>query len=129
MNRILVAEDDHDIGELIRLILEHGGSEVVNAQDGVEALTLAKRSRVVAFLLDVKMPGLSGLDVCKRLRASRETKETPIIFISARGQESEIHAGLNAGANAYVVKPFDPEDLWSMVDGIITSGQYGIIKQ
>jgi DNA-binding response OmpR family regulator len=129
MRRILVAEDDRDIGQLIKLILEHGGSEVVSAQDGVEALSMAKRGFFDAFLLDVRMPGVSGLDVCKRLRARRATEKTPIIFISARGQESEIHAGLNAGANAYVVKPFDPDDLWEMVDGIITSGQYGIVKQ
>jgi len=129
MTRILVAEDDRDIGQLIKLILEFGGSEVVSAKDGVEALTLAKRGVFDAFLLDVRMPGVSGLDVCKKLRARRATEKTPIIFISARGQESEIHAGLNAGANAYVVKPFDPDDLWEMVDGIITSGRFGIVKQ
>ncbi|MFN2188821.1 MAG: response regulator transcription factor [Candidatus Promineifilaceae bacterium] len=128
MKRILVAEDDRDIGELIRLILEHGGSQVTSAKDGQEALTLAQQSQYDAFVLDVKMPRLSGLDVCRRLRSSHETKDTPIIFISARGQESEIHAGLNAGANAYVVKPFDPEDLWSMVDGVMSSGEYGIVK-
>ena len=130
MSRILVAEDDRDISILIRLILEFGGSEVVSAQNGNEALTLAQEDRFDAFLLDVKMPGISGLDLCRHLRARRETRHTPIIFISAKGQESEIHAGLNAGANAYVVKPFDPDDLWSMVDGIITRGShYSMIPQ
>ena len=128
MKRILVAEDDRDIGELIRLILEYGGSEVVNARDGEEALTLARRSQYDAFLLDIKMPRLSGLDLCRMLRAGQDTRHTPIIFISAGGQESEIHAGLNAGANAYVVKPFDPEDLWLMVDGVMSSPEYGIVQ-
>ena len=129
MKRILVVEDDRDIGNLIRLILEFGGSEVVSAQNGDDALTLALRDRFDAFLFDVKMPGLSGLDLCKRLRARKATKETPIIFISARGQESEIHAGLNAGANAYVVKPFDPDDLWMMVDQVITGSRFGMVRQ
>ncbi|MGB3716387.1 MAG: response regulator [Candidatus Promineifilaceae bacterium] len=129
MTRILVAEDDHDIGELIRLILEFGGSEVVAARNGVEALTIATRVRFDAVLLDVRMPGLSGLEVCRRLRAQKDTKDTPIIFISARGQESEIHAGINAGANAYVVKPFDPDDLSTMVYGLLAQSRQGPVAR
>ncbi|HET6443362.1 MAG TPA: response regulator [candidate division Zixibacteria bacterium] len=119
MTRILVAEDDLEIGELIRLILEFGGSEVTSARNGTDALKLANRGNFDAVLLDVRMPGLSGLEVCRRLRAGENFRDIPIIFISARGQESEIHAGLNAGADAYVVKPFDPDDLTAMVFGLL----------
>lgn len=119
MTRILVAEDDLEIGELIRLILEFGGSEVTSARNGTDALKLANRGNFDAVLLDVRMPGLSGLEVCRRLRAGENFQDIPIIFISARGQESEIHAGLNAGADAYVVKPFDPDDLSAMVYGLL----------
>lgn len=119
MTRILVAEDDQEIGELIRLILEFGGSEVTTARNGTDALRLAVRGSFDAVLLDVRMPGISGLEVCRRLRAGKDFEDTPIIFISARGQESEIHAGLNAGADAYVVKPFDPDDLSAMVYGLL----------
>jgi DNA-binding response OmpR family regulator len=119
MTRILVAEDDLEIGELIRLILEFGGSEVTSARNGTDALRLANRGNFDAVLLDVRMPGLSGLEVCRRLRAGENFQDIPIIFISARGQESEIHAGLNAGADAYVVKPFDPDDLSAMVYGLL----------
>ena len=119
MTRILVAEDDLEIGELIRLIPEFGGSEVTSARNGTDALKLANRGNFDAVLLDVRMPGLSGLEVCRRLRAGENFQDIPIIFISARGQESEIHAGLNAGADAYVVKPFDPDDLSAMVYGLL----------
>ena len=129
MTRILVAEDDHDIGELIRLILEFGGSEVVAVRNGVDALKIATRGRFDAVLLDVRMPGLSGLEVCRRLRAQKDTQDTPIIFISARGQESEIHAGINAGANAYVVKPFDPDDLSTMVYGLLAHNSQSIVAR
>jgi DNA-binding response OmpR family regulator len=129
MTRILVAEDDHDIGELIRLILEFGGSEVVAARNGLEALKKAAIGGFDAVLLDVRMPGLSGLEVCRRLRAEKDTEDTPIIFISARGQESEIHAGINAGADAYVVKPFDPDDLSAMVFGLLARGHQGSITR
>jgi DNA-binding response OmpR family regulator len=129
MTRILVAEDDHDIGELIRLILEFGGSEVVAAQNGVDALMIATKGNFDAVLLDVRMPGLSGLEVCRRLRAEKDTRDTPIIFISARGQESEIHAGINAGANAYVVKPFDPDDLSTMVYGLLAQSRQSSVAR
>ena len=111
MARILIAEDEPDIRNLIALTLEFNGFEVVSVNDGFEAIEAAKVGGFDIILLDVRMPRTTGYDACRRLRELTVTKDTPIIFLSAKGQESEVEAGLEAGADEYILKPFAPNDL------------------
>jgi DNA-binding response OmpR family regulator len=109
--RILVAEDELDIRDLIAATLEFSGFEVASARDGVEAVRLAGQDRFDLILLDVRMPRMNGYEACAALRQAEKTAAIPIIFLSAKGQEAEVDAGLAAGASDYIVKPFGPEAL------------------
>ena len=111
MARILVAEDEPDIRRLITLTLEYNGFEVVSVNDGFEAVTAAKGGGFDLILLDVRMPRITGYDACRQIKELTVTKDTPIVFLSAKGQESEVEAGLEAGADEYILKPFAPNDL------------------
>jgi len=109
--KILVAEDEPDIRELVAITLSFSGFNVVAASDGVEAMAMIDAHSFDLIILDVRMPRMTGYEACRRLREREETKETPIIFLSAKGQESEVKAGLEAGADEYIVKPFAPNEL------------------
>jgi DNA-binding response OmpR family regulator len=109
--KILVAEDEPDIRELVAITLSFSGFDVVAAADGIEALAMADAHSFDLIILDVRMPRMTGYEACRRLREREETKEIPIIFLSAKGQESEVKAGLEAGADEYIVKPFAPNEL------------------
>jgi len=115
MARILVAEDERDIRELIGFTLRHHGHTVLTAPNGEEALALALRELPDLVLLDIRMPRLTGYDVCRRLRAEPSTRDIPIAFLSAKGQEAEIQAGMDAGATDYILKPFAPDQLVNRV--------------
>jgi DNA-binding response OmpR family regulator len=115
MARILVAEDERDIRELIGFTLRHHGHTVLTAPNGEEALALALRELPDLVLLDIRMPRLTGYDVCRRLRAEPSTRDIPIAFLSAKGQEAEIQAGMDAGATDYILKPFAPDQLINRV--------------
>lgn len=115
MIRILVAEDVPDIRELISLTLTHSGFEVICVADGVEAVEATNKYEFDLILLDVLMPRMTGYEACRRLRSQEETKNIPIIFLSAKGQESEVRAGKEAGADDYIIKPFGPAQLASKV--------------
>jgi DNA-binding response OmpR family regulator len=109
--RILVAEDEPDIRELVVITLTLDGFEVASAADGEEALALADNDSFDLIILDVRMPRMTGYEACRRLRQNETTSGIPIIFLSAKGQESEVQAGLEAGADEYIIKPFAPSDL------------------
>ena len=111
MARILVVEDESDIRELISFTLTFSGYEVTGATNGEEALEIAAEENFDLILLDVRMPRLSGYDACKQMRKMDRTKDTPIVFLSAKGQENDMRAGLAAGADQYILKPFAPADL------------------
>ena len=111
MARILVADDEPDIRHLIALTLEFNGFDVVSVNDGFEAIEAAKVGGFDLIVLDVRMPRTSGYDACRQLRKFAVTKNTPIVFLSAKGQESEVETGLDAGADEYILKPFAPNDL------------------
>jgi DNA-binding response OmpR family regulator len=115
---VLVADDDKDILQLLRLRLELLGYDVVQAVNGVEALELAREQEPALAILDVMMPGLNGLEVVRKLRA--ENSRMPIILLTARIQESDVSAGLDAGADAYLGKPFDAADLRDKVHELLT---------
>ena len=113
--RIVVAEDDSDIRTLIVFTLRRRGYTVLEAAAGDTALELIRTERPDLVVLDVMMPGLSGLEVVQALAADPATTAVPIIMLSAKGQAAEIEAGIASGAAAYVVKPFAPRDLAARV--------------
>lgn len=117
---VLVADDDKDILQLLRFRLELLGYGVVQAANGVEALELAREQQPALAILDVMMPGLDGLEVTRQLRAAKS--RIPIILLTARIQESDVSAGLDAGADAYLGKPFDATDLRNKVEELLASG-------
>lgn len=119
MERILIAEDEPDIRELIRLALQFNGYEVISASDGVEAVELASNNSFDLIMLDVRMPRLTGYEACRQLRKMDSTKEVPIIFLSAKGQEAEVDEGLEAGADRYILKPFAPIELANEIKQIL----------
>lgn len=112
MARIVVAEDDPDIHLLVQLLLEDQGHSVVMASNGVRALEIVAEQPADLMILDIAMPGeLDGLAVTRRLRADPAHAGVPILLLSARAREGDIQAGMEAGANDYVVKPFDADAL------------------
>lgn len=121
MAKILIAEDEQDIRDLITLTLEFSGFEVVSARDGAEAVEIAQTAKFDLILMDVRMPRMTGYEACRRLREIDLTKNTPIIFLSAKGQETEVKTGLDAGADEYILKPFAPDVLASRVREVLNS--------
>jgi DNA-binding response OmpR family regulator len=119
MTTILVADDEIPIIELVRVTLEDSLVRVVEAADGVTALEAARTERPRLALLDVHMPRLSGLEVCRRLRASAEYAGTRIVMLTASGQAADRARGLAAGADEYLTKPFSPLELLSLVHSLV----------
>jgi CheY-like chemotaxis protein len=119
--RILVAEDERDIRELIVFTLSYGGFEVFEASNGMEAVSKAPEVKPDLILMDVRMPRMTGYEACEQLKLLPETKNTPIVFLSAKGQESEITKGLKLGAEAYILKPFAPDDLIRQIKEIMAN--------
>ncbi|MBN1262138.1 MAG: response regulator [Anaerolineae bacterium] len=123
MTKILVAEDERDIRELIAFTLQFAGYEVELATNGEEAVALAPKIAPALVLMDVRMPKMTGYEACALLRQKPEMEGIPIVFLSAKGQESEINEGLKAGAEEYILKPFAPDELIKQVKQILT--KYG----
>jgi CheY-like chemotaxis protein len=119
MPRILVAEDERDIRELIGFTLRYAGFEVELATNGAEAVEKASQVQPDLIMLDVRMPRMTGYEACRVLKENPVTAEIPIVFLSAKGQEVEIEQGLASGALEYIVKPFAPDDLANQVRDIL----------
>jgi len=117
--RILVVEDDEALTELLRYNLEAQGYEVETVMRGDDADTRLKEHMPDLVVLDWMLPGLSGIELCRRLRAQQETKQLPIIMLTARGDESERVRGLVTGADDYMVKPFSVPELLARVNGLL----------
>lgn len=122
---ILVVDDEEDIRELVRYNLSKAGYDVVCAASGEEALVAAKQVRPILVLLDVMLPGMDGLEVCRRLKEDASLKNIPIVMVSARGEEADVVTGLELGADDYVSKPFSPSVLLARVKSVIRRGQVG----
>ncbi|MDT4994037.1 MAG: two-component system, OmpR family, alkaline phosphatase synthesis response regulator PhoP [Actinoplanes sp.] len=120
MALVLVADDDADIRDLVAFKLEQAGLEVIAVEDGQVALEQARARRPVLAVLDVSMPGLSGIDVCRMLRGDPATSEMLIIMLTARVQEQDVEGGFSAGADDYVTKPFSPRELVSRIQSLLT---------
>ncbi len=114
---VLVAEDESSIADLERLYLSRAGYGVHVERDGRSALAQVRRLRPAVLILDVGLPGMDGIEVCRRLRA--EDDWTPIIFVTARDDEVDRVLGLELGADDYVTKPFSPRELVARVTGVV----------
>jgi DNA-binding response OmpR family regulator len=123
MAKILIAEDEPDIRELVTFMLKFAGYEVVAAANGEDAVRTASRERPDLVLMDVRMPRMTGYDACRMMKANPDLRNVPVVFLSAKGQESEIQSGLEAGAEEYLLKPFSPAELTNRVRGILS--RYG----
>ncbi|HOU14458.1 MAG TPA: response regulator [Anaerolineae bacterium] len=119
MVRILVAEDERDIRELIAFTLRFAGFEVELVANGAEAVEKAQQIIPDLILMDVRMPRMTGYQACEALKEKPLTQNIPVIFLSAKGQESEIQEGLEVGAMEYILKPFAPDELTSQVNRIL----------
>jgi DNA-binding response OmpR family regulator len=111
MAKILIAEDERDIRELIAFTLRIASHEVITTSNGEEAYEMTLSESPDLVLLDVRMPRMTGYEACQLIKANQSTSHIPVVFLSAKGQESEVMAGLEAGANEYILKPFSPDQL------------------
>jgi DNA-binding response OmpR family regulator len=119
MPTILVVDDEPPILELVRYTLEDEQIRVLEASDGAQALETALAARPDLILLDVQMPRLDGLEVCRRLRADASLAGTRIVMLTAAGQDADRALGLAAGADEYLTKPFSPLALFTLVRSLL----------
>lgn len=122
MAKIVVAEDEPDIRELIAFTLRFAGYDVITGSNGEEGFKLTLQEHPDLVMLDVRMPRMTGYEACKRIKAEPELAATPVVFLSAKGQESEIEQGIASGAEEYLLKPFAPDQLVERVRAIL--GKY-----
>ena len=116
---VLIAEDDRDIRELVVTKLTGAGYRVIAVADGVSALNAIREQLPDIALLDVMMPGSSGLDVIGKLRTDDRTAAVPVILLSAKSQDFDVETGLASGAADYIVKPFSPRELVDRVEAVL----------
>lgn len=117
--KILVVDDEDNIRELIRFNLNKEGFDVAEAATAADAVRLARDERPALIALDLMLPDMSGLDVCRILKSDTEVKDIPIIMVTAKGDERDIIAGLDLGADDYITKPFSPRVLLSRVKSVL----------
>lgn len=111
MAKILIAEDERDIRDLVAFTLRFAGYEVVAVENGAEAVSAALVEMPDLILMDVRMPKMTGYDACQQIKADPRVQHIPVVFLSAKGQDSEIQTGLSVGAAEYLLKPFAPMEL------------------
>ena len=116
---ILVVEDDLDLRELISFNLQNEGHQVFEAKDGEAGIDKAREKLPDLILLDLMLPGIQGLDVCRIIKSDQEIKETPIIMVTALGLEEDIVKGLETGADDYITKPFSIKVLIARVNAVL----------
>jgi len=119
MAKILIAEDEQDIRTLIQFTLQFAGHDVVAFKDGQEAWENAENESPDLIMMDVRMPRMDGFTACRNMKANPATKDIPVVFLSAKGQEAEINDGYEAGATEYLLKPFAPNDLTMRVNELL----------
>ena len=120
MARIVVADDDIDIRELVEFKLSTLGHDIVAVSDGQAAVDACQAQRPDLAVLDVMMPGLSGLDAVRLIRADATLADLPVILLTARAQESDVETGFGSGAHDYITKPVSPRELASRVAALLS---------
>jgi len=116
--KILIVEDEKNLQLVLKYNLEMDGNEVVCAGDGQEGLSMVDET-IDLVLMDVMMPVMNGLDACRQLKANPKTKDIPVFMITAKSQLNDIEAAFQAGANDYLTKPFEPEQLSSRIKSML----------
>ena len=118
MTSVLVVDDDPTMLEIVKMVLSSGGLDVSTSSTGRDGLRAAHESPPDCAVLDVTMPDMTGLEVCRALRDDAETADVPIILLTGRGQWLDVASGFDAGADDYLVKPFTAQDLLTRVDAL-----------
>jgi CheY-like chemotaxis protein len=121
MAKILIADDEPDIRDLVAFTLRFAGHDVVATSNGEEALLAAPKEMPDLILMDVRMPRMTGYEACEKMKADPAIQHIPVIFLSAKGQEAEIQTGLQVGAIEYLLKPFAPDELVKRVNEILAN--------
>lgn len=119
MAKILIADDERDIRDLVAFTLRFAGHEVVACGNGEEAYLTAGKELPDLILMDVRMPRMTGYEACEKMKADPTLKDIPVVFLSAKGQESEIRTGMSVGASEYLLKPFAPMELTQRVTELL----------
>ena len=119
MANILIAEDERDIRDLIQFTLMFAGHKITAAANGAEALELAPKVKPDLIMMDVRMPKMTGYEACREMKKIDVIKDVPVIFLSAKGQDEERQTGIEAGAVAYILKPFAPDELTKQIADIL----------
>jgi CheY-like chemotaxis protein len=125
MAKILIAEDERDIRDLISFTLTFAGHTIIAAVNGEDAVEKARQnfSEIALILMDVRMPRMTGYEACEIMKADPQLKDIPVVFLSAKGQDSEIKTGMDVGAAEYLLKPFAPTELTQRVSELLV--KYG----
>lgn len=118
--KVMIVDDEAHIVELVRVCLEDSDYDIIEAYDGQEAVDRAKEEHPDLILLDIMLPGMDGYEVCKILKGSDGTKEIPIVMLTAKGQEVDKVKGFQAGADAYMTKPFSPLRLLTELEEVLS---------
>ena len=119
MARILIAEDEPDIRDLVAFTLRFAGHDVTPTSNGEEAFQQASQVMPDLILMDVRMPKMTGYEACRAMKADPALKDIPVVFLSAKGQDTEIQTGMDVGAEEYLLKPFAPDQLSQRVKEIL----------
>ena len=127
--RILIVEDEAAVVTLLKYNLESAGFHVSSAMDGEEALLMVAEEAPDLILLDWMLPKLSGVEVCRRLRRNGDTRNVPIIMVTARGEEADTVRGLESGADDYMVKPFSPSELVARVKALLRRSRPSLTEE
>ncbi len=117
--RVLVVDDEKEILEIVQYNLEKNGYDALCVASGEQALAAAKKWSPDIVVLDLMLPGIDGLDVCRKLKSDEETRNIPIVMLTAKGEDADIVAGLELGADDYVVKPFSPRVLAARLRAVL----------
>jgi DNA-binding response OmpR family regulator len=120
--RILVIEDEPDILEVLQYNLGREGYRVSSSRNGEEGLARARKEAPDLILLDLMLPGLDGLEVCRRMQSDPLTSAIPVVIVTAKGEESDVVVGLELGADDYIVKPFSPRELLARIKAVLRRG-------
>jgi DNA-binding response OmpR family regulator len=120
---VVLAEDDVDIRDLVQIVLEGLDLTVTAVGTGGDALAACREVMPRLVLLDITMPGMNGLEVCREIRSDEKLRDLPIIIMTARAQASDVAAGIEAGADTYIIKPFGPIELREHVEALLDRSQ------
>lgn len=118
--KVLLVDDESGLLRAMSYVLEREGYEVVTATNGLQGLIKAQKEHPDVIVLDVMLPGIDGFEVCSRLRADRQTRNIPVIMLSAKGQDSDRMTGLRVGAAAYLTKPVNNSTLLSKISSLLS---------